>query len=88
MHLPHCITQSVLIQGSLNKAPDLGRCSCLSFCRALREELYRSYITRASNGESNNEPVIEKILTLKQEKARLLGCPNHAEVSMASKACL
>jgi oligopeptidase A len=44
-------------------------------------------VTVASEGESDNEPVIEKILTLRQEKARLLGYPNHAEVSMASKVC-
>lgn len=53
--------------------------------RALREELYRQYVTVASEGVANNEPVIEKILTLRQEKANLLGYPNHAEVSMASK---
>ena len=56
--------------------------------RALREELYRKYVTVASEGGANNEPVIEKILTLRQEKANLLGYPNHAEVSMASKVAL
>lgn len=53
--------------------------------RALREELYRKYITVASSGDNDNEPIIEKILELRQEKAELLGLPNHAEVSMASK---
>lgn len=42
-------------------------------------------MTVASEGDSDNEPVIEKILTLRQEKARLLGYESHAEVSMASK---
>ncbi len=56
--------------------------------RELREELYRKYVTVASEGDANNEPVIEKILTLRQEKANLLGYPNHAEVSMASKVYL
>lgn len=56
--------------------------------RALREELYRSYVTVASSGEADNEPVIDRILQLRQEKAELLGYPNHAEVSMASKVCL
>lgn len=56
--------------------------------RALREELYRQYVHVASEGETNNEPIIEKILSLKQEKAELLGFPNHAEVSMASKVDL
>ena len=54
-------------------------------CRALREEMYRANITRASSGEQDNSPLIEKVLTLKQEKAKLLGYANFAEVSMASK---
>lgn len=54
-------------------------------CRALREELYRANITRASGGDIDNSPIIDQILTLRAEKAKLLGYPNHAEVSMASK---
>lgn len=54
-------------------------------CRALREEMYRANITRASSGEKDNSPIIEKVLSLKQEKAKLLGYDNFAEVSMASK---
>ena len=53
--------------------------------RALREEMYRANITRASSGEQDNSPIIEKVLSLKQEKAHLLGYDNFAEVSMASK---
>ncbi|GAX73721.1 hypothetical protein CEUSTIGMA_g1174.t1 [Chlamydomonas eustigma] len=53
--------------------------------RALREEMYRAYMTRASTGDVDNTPIISKILTLKQEKARLLGFKNFAELSMASK---
>ncbi|KAK9804552.1 hypothetical protein WJX73_008970 [Symbiochloris irregularis] len=53
--------------------------------RALREEVYRASLTRASSGEGDNSPVIEEILALRLEKAQLLGYPNHAEVSMASK---
>ena len=51
----------------------------------LREEMYRANITRASSGEKDNSPIIEKVLSLKQEKAKLLGYANFAEVSMASK---
>ena len=47
--------------------------------------MYRANITRASSGEKDNSPIIEKVLTLKQEKAKLLGYDNFAEVSMASK---
>jgi len=54
----------------------------------LREELYRAFITRASSGETDNTPLIEKTLVLRQEQAELLGYPNYAEVSLATKVCL
>ena len=38
----------------------------------LREQLYRAFITRASEGEYNNIPIIEEILTIKKELANLL----------------
>lgn len=50
--------------------------------------MYRANITRASSGEKDNSPLIEKVLSLKQEKARLLGYDNFAEVSMASKVSM
>lgn len=53
--------------------------------RALREELYRKYLTRASSGDIDNMPLIERVLELRAEKAQLLGYPNHAEVSLATK---
>lgn len=53
--------------------------------RTLREEVYRAYVTRASVGELDNSPIIEKILKLRLEKAKLLGYNNYAEVSMAMK---
>lgn len=53
--------------------------------RALREELYSANITRASSGDIDNTPLISRILELRAEQAKLLGYPNYAEVSMASK---
>jgi Zn-dependent oligopeptidase len=53
--------------------------------RPLREKLYRAFITRASSGETDNTPLIEKTLQLRLEQAQLLGFPNYAEVSLASK---
>lgn len=53
--------------------------------RELREELYRKYLTRASSGEIDNTPLIERVLELRAEKAQLLGYPSHAEVSLATK---
>jgi oligopeptidase A len=48
--------------------------------KSLRESVYRAFITRASNGEANNEPVISKILSLKKEMAGILGYNTYAEV--------
>lgn len=58
--------------------------------RALREELYAAYCTRASDqgpnaGKHDNGPVMLEILTLRQELAKLLGFANYAELSLASK---
>jgi len=53
--------------------------------RDLREKLYKAYITRASSGELDNNPLIARILELRQELANLLGYKNYAELSLASK---
>jgi oligopeptidase A len=63
--------------------------------RALREQLYRAFSTRASdqfvveNGEHklewDNAPLVAKILALKKEEAMLLGYHNFAEVSLVPK---
>lgn len=51
----------------------------------LRKKMYYAYLSRASQGERNNAPIMLKILQLKQERARLLGYNNHAEYSLADK---
>jgi oligopeptidase A len=53
--------------------------------RDLREKLYKAYITRAADGDLDNNPIIERILGLRLELATLLGYNNYAEVSLASK---
>ncbi|KAK2986698.1 hypothetical protein RJ640_010923 [Escallonia rubra] len=53
--------------------------------RSLREEVYLAYVTRASSGELDNTGIIDQILKLRLEKAKLLGYNNYAEVSMATK---
>ncbi|MDX1724524.1 MAG: oligopeptidase A [Pseudomonas sp.] len=58
--------------------------------RALREEVYAAYCTRASDqgpnaGQHDNSPVMLEILALRQELAKLLGFANYAELSLASK---
>ncbi|GBF82846.1 M3 family metallopeptidase [Aphanothece sacrum] len=51
----------------------------------LRETLYKSFISRASTGELDNNPLIERILELRKEQAQLLGYNTYAEVSLARK---
>jgi oligopeptidase A len=57
--------------------------------RPLREELYKAYTTRASDqaeqSEFDNTALIEEILSLRLEMAKLLGFNNYAELSLASK---
>ena len=58
--------------------------------RDLRREMYEAYVTRASDagpdaGRWDNTPVMEKILALRHESARLLGFSNYAEYSIAPK---
>lgn len=58
--------------------------------RALREELYAAYCTRASDqgpnaGQHDNGPVMLEILALRQELAKLLGFASYSELSLASK---
>ena len=49
--------------------------------REKREQLYRAYVTRAPE----NEKILEEILSLRYEKAQLLGFKNYAELSLATK---
>jgi oligopeptidase A len=51
----------------------------------LREQIYKAFISRASAGELDNNPLIERILILRQQKAKLLGFATFAELSLASK---
>ncbi|VEE18038.1 oligopeptidase A [Ectopseudomonas mendocina] len=58
--------------------------------RALREEVYAAYCTRASDqgpnaGQNDNGPLMAEILDLRQELARLLGFAHYSELSLASK---
>lgn len=53
--------------------------------RDLREKVYRAFVTRAAAGELNNQPIIERVLELRQEVATILGYGTYAELSIARK---
>ena len=58
--------------------------------RELREEVYRAYVSRASelgitSCDYDNKSVMDEILTLRQEMASILGFENYAQLSIESK---
>ncbi|NMH64976.1 oligopeptidase A [Shewanella salipaludis] len=64
----------------------------MTYCenRALREECYRAFVTRASDqgpnaGEFDNGPLMDEILALRHEVANLLGFDSYAHESLATK---
>ncbi len=74
------------------QAPSYGPVMQYADNRALRARLYRAYATRAaeyhdgsSKPEWDNTPVMNRMLELRLEDARMLGFNNFAEVSLAPK---
>lgn len=57
--------------------------------RQLRETIYHAYTTRASelggHPEFDNSTVMQEILNLREQQAKLLGFSNYAELSLARK---
>lgn len=58
--------------------------------RALRRQAYEAYVTCASDqgpyaGKWDNGPVMERVLKLRREKARLLGFANYAEYALQTR---
>lgn len=57
--------------------------------RALREQVYKAFSTRASdqfeNPEFDNSEIIERIRALRHQKAQLLGFDSYADLSLATK---
>ena len=74
------------------QAPSYGPVMQYADNRDLRARMYRAYATRAaefddgsSKPEWDNTPVMQRMLELRQEEARMLGFNNFAEVSLAPK---
>lgn len=53
--------------------------------RGLREMFYRAYITRAAEGEHDNRELVQRILDLRREKAKLLGFFNFADLVLQDR---
>ena len=52
---------------------------------SLRKQMYEAYVSRASDGDLNNAPVIDETLALRKESAQLLGFEHYAAYSLADK---
>ena len=64
----------------------------MTYCedRQLREQMYVAYNTRSSDvgpnaGKWDNAPIMEEILKLRDEEAKLLGFKSYAHLSLATK---
>ena len=69
-------------------APSLNAVLTYADDRRLREDLYRAFVTRASEfgkAEWDNTALIARIVEFRDEQARLLGYRNYAEVSLVPK---
>jgi len=72
------------------EAPDYIAVAMFADDRALRQEFYEAYVTRASDVgpyalKFDNSPVMNEILALRHEKATLLGFEHYAALSLATK---
>lgn len=53
--------------------------------RTLRHELYLGNVTRATEGERDNRPVILQVLKLREERAKLLGFATFADLVLCDR---
>ncbi|MDQ6956542.1 MAG: M3 family metallopeptidase [Mariprofundaceae bacterium] len=51
----------------------------------LREKMYRAYCTRATSEDLDNSPVIDELLSLRQDIAQLLDFEHYGDYSIATK---
>lgn len=53
--------------------------------RALREQLWRAFNVRATEGGNDNRPLLSRILELRRRKAALLGYPTFVDLVLADR---
>lgn len=67
------------------QAPSYGAVLTYADDAALREALYRAYATRATAAPNDNRPLVRRILSLRREKARLLGFRDFADLVLEDR---
>ncbi|MFY8056220.1 MAG: FAD-linked oxidase C-terminal domain-containing protein, partial [Planctomycetaceae bacterium] len=85
------LRETRLHQAAAESAPALLPVMQFAESSTLREQLYKAHVTRASDQSPedtrhlDNSALIQEILALRQEEARLLGFDNYAQVSVVPK---
>jgi len=67
------------------QAPSYGPLMTYLDDRSTREAVWRAYNTRAASGDLSNREIIADVLRLRQEKARLLGYANFADLVLEDR---
>ena len=65
--------------------PSYGPFLKFSDCRDLREQMWRAYNAKCVGGANDNTALIRKIVTLRAEKAQLLGHPTYADYALEER---
>lgn len=91
------LSQNAKQEGDVNSTPEEGPwvitlsipsyLPCMKHLknREIREKLYKSYISIASEDKFTNIPLISRILSIKKQTSSLLGYPNYAALSLDTK---
>lgn len=64
---------------------EVGQCLRFLENRPLRERIWRAYVTRATEGQYDNRPVLIEIASLREESANILGFDHHADFMTADR---
>jgi oligopeptidase A len=67
------------------QAPSYGAVLTYADDASMREALYRAYATRATVAPHDNRPLVRRILSLRREKARLLGFRDFADLVLEDR---
>lgn len=67
------------------QAPSLMPLLTYAHNRALREKMWRAYNSRSYNDEFDNQETVKKIVSLRHDRAQLLGFKTHAQYVLAER---
>ncbi len=54
----------------------------------MREQAYRAYISRATSGSTDNQPIVERIFAVRRAEAQLLNYSSYTDYALADRVRL